>query len=128
MANKNACYGRMLFQNFYSLEYRLYFSILLHCLQHKYMYIYSLKMQPFSLEFLKIDNGELPKDKIIDCITPILYFNYALYNDFKNNCSAIVNVNRTWGWRCIAETCSVVTTVWNNSKDSDSVTLAITLY
>jgi hypothetical protein len=26
-----------------------------------------------------------------DCNTPILYFNYALYKDFKNNCSAIVN-------------------------------------
>jgi hypothetical protein len=41
--------------------------------------------------FYKIDNGELPKDKIINCNTPILYFNYALYIDFKNNCSAIVN-------------------------------------
>jgi hypothetical protein len=26
-----------------------------------------------------------------DCNTPILYFNYALYIDFKNNCTAIVN-------------------------------------
>jgi hypothetical protein len=25
------------------------------------------------------------------CNTPILYFNYAIYIDFKNNCSAIVN-------------------------------------
>jgi hypothetical protein len=39
----------------------------------------------------KIDIGDLPKDKILDCNTPILYFNYALYKDFKNNCSAIVN-------------------------------------
>jgi hypothetical protein len=38
-----------------------------------------------------MDNGALPKDKIIDCNTPILYFNYALYIDLKNNCSAIVN-------------------------------------
>jgi hypothetical protein len=43
-------------------------------------------MQPFSLF-----HGVLPKDKITDCNTPILYFNYALYIDFKNNCSAIVN-------------------------------------
>jgi hypothetical protein len=43
--------------------------------------------------FKIIDIGELPKDKIIDCNTPILYlyFNYVLYIDFKNNCSAIVN-------------------------------------
>jgi hypothetical protein len=41
--------------------------------------------------FKKIDIGELPKDKIIDCNTSILYFNYALYIDFKNNYSAIVN-------------------------------------
>jgi hypothetical protein len=31
------------------------------------------------------------KDKIIDCNTSILYFNYALYIVFKNNCSAIVS-------------------------------------
>jgi restriction endonuclease S subunit len=45
------------------------------------------------MNFKIIDIGELPKDKIIDCNTPILYlyFNYALYIDFKNNCSAIVN-------------------------------------
>jgi hypothetical protein len=41
--------------------------------------------------FKKIDMWELPKDTIIDRNTPILYFNYALYIDFKNNCSAIVN-------------------------------------
>jgi hypothetical protein len=37
--------------------------------------------------------GEFPKDTIIDCNTPILYlyFNYVLYFNFKNNCSAIVN-------------------------------------
>jgi hypothetical protein len=41
--------------------------------------------------FKKIDNEVLPSDKIIDCNTPILYFNYALYIDSKINCSAIVN-------------------------------------
>jgi hypothetical protein len=49
----------------------------------------------YEIVLKKIDNGEFPKDKIIDCITPILYFNYALYIDFKNNCSAVVNVSRT---------------------------------
>jgi hypothetical protein len=45
----------------------------------------------YGIVFKKIDIGELPKDKIKDCNAPILYFNYALYIDFKNNCSAIVN-------------------------------------
>jgi hypothetical protein len=39
----------------------------------------------------KYRHGEFPKDKIIDCNTPILYFNYALYIDYKTICSAIVN-------------------------------------
>jgi hypothetical protein len=46
---------------------------------------------PYMEYFLKNRHGVLPKDKIIYCNTPILYFNYALYIDFKNNCSAIVN-------------------------------------
>jgi hypothetical protein len=36
-------------------------------------------------------HGELPIDKILDCNTPILDFNYALYIDFKNSCNAVIN-------------------------------------